>query len=195
MQISLEYIAGFFDGEGSVSTVAYKHRVGIASTIVTISQTGDEGRYILAMIRDFLWERGIKGYVHSQVRRYPHRQMHHYKISARTSTTAFLALMLPRVSVKRVVVQDTLRFHQLYPSLRGPVTAARNEARGKYGALGLDRAALQAAIDAGVTKTELARRHDTTTYTIHKYLDPDYRQRYDAYRKRWQAKRRAATAA
>ncbi len=48
---------------------------------------------------------------------------------------------------------------------------------------------------SGLTKTELAAKHQTTTYTINKYLNPEYRVKYDAYRKEWRAKRVAAAKA
>lgn len=195
MRVSWEYIAGFFDGEGSVSTCNFSLRPGVAATIVTVSQTGAEGFAILTLIRNFLWDREIKGYVHSQARRAPYRQMHHLKICARKSVTTFLWQMLPRVSVKRVIVQDTLRFYTLYPSLRSAVTIERNKLRGKYGALNLDVAGLRADLAAGMSRTQLAQKHGTNTYTIAKYLDSNYRQKYDAYRKAWRARRVAASRA
>ena len=199
MRVNWDYIAGFFDGEGSISTMNFSCRHTLAATMVTLSQTGTEGIVVLSAIRDFLWSLGIKGYLQTQKRREGYRTMHHLKINARPSVTLFLLNILPRISVKRVAVQDALRFIMLFPSIRGPITAERNRERGKYGALNLDRAELQAARAAGVSLTKLAKQHNTKTYTINKYLDPDYRVRYDAYRKRWRAKKaiaiRAASAA
>ena len=199
MKVSWDYIAGFFDGEGSVSTMNFTHRDTLAATIVTLSQTGAEGERILSDINRFLWENGVKGYVHSQIRRARYRQMHHLKICARDSVQGFLEAMLPRVSVKRVIVQDTLRFIKVFPSIHGPITSLRNRERGKQGAVILDVDVLKAERSAGASMKALAAKHGCTTYTIHKYLDPLYREKYDAYRKQWRqtqaAKAKAAAAA
>lgn len=192
MRMNFDYIAGFFDGEGSVSTMCFTHRTGLQATIVTLSQSGTEGLRILTAIRDFLGVEGIKGYIHTQARRANYRVMHHLKISARDSVVRFLEAMLPRSSVKFVVTQDTLRFHKLYPSLRGPITAERNRERGKYGALLLDADSLRADLAAGMSRSKLAAKYKTSTYTIKKYLDPDYRKKYDEYRRNWRARRVAA---
>lgn len=173
----------------------FAHRNTIASAIISISQTGDEGLRILSTIRDFLGLQGIKAYIHTQKRRVPYRVMHHLKICARPSVTAFLEAMLSRSSVKHVAVQDILRFFKLYPSTKSLVTIERNKARGKYGAVNLDPVQLRADLNAGLTKTALAKKYDVSSYTITKYLDPDYRTRYDAYRRGWRAKRRAVAIA
>ncbi len=195
MKVSWDYIAGFFDGEGSVSTMNFTHRDTLAATIVTLSQSGSEGFEILTKIRDFLLAAGIKGYVHSQTRRKPYRQMHHLKVCARPSVEALLRQLLPRVSVKRVVVQDTLRFIIAFPSIKGAMTAIRNRERGKYGSLNLDVESLRADVAAGLSRKAIAAKHGCSTYTIERYLDPNYRIRYDAYRKEWRARQAAKAKA
>jgi hypothetical protein len=189
MQLNWDYIAGFFDGEGSLSMMNFTHRDTLAAAVVTISQSGDEGLAVLTEMQTFLAERGIKAYLHRPRRIKRYRPMHNLKICARPSVSLFLQAMLPRVRIKRVVVQDVLRFFTLYPSIKGPVTAERNRATGRYGALNLNPDELRADLAAGMTRTALAAKHNTNIYTIHKYLDPDYRKRYDAYRKRWREKR------
>lgn len=190
-RVTWDYIAGFFDGEGSLSMMNFSHRNTLAAAIVTISQSGEEGLQILSAIRDFLGTQGIKGYIQTQTRRANYRVMHHLKISARSGVTAFLQEVRGRVHVKRVVVQDVLRFFTLYPSLRGATIAERNRIRGKYGALNLNADDLRADLAAGMSKAALARKHNTTTYTIEKYVDPNYRQWYDEQRKKWRAKKAA----
>lgn len=191
MKLTWDYIAGFFDGEGSVSTMCFTHRQGIQGTVATLSHSGAEGLFILTQIRDFLWERGIKGYLQKPQTNGRYRPMHNLKMSSRASTEAFLKEMLPRVSVKRVIVQDTLRFFTMNPSIRGPITAERNRERGKQGAVQLDVEQLKADRASGMPMKELAAKYNCNAYTIKKYLDPEYRVRYDAYRKEWRAKRAA----
>lgn len=191
-----DYIAGFFDGEGCVSTFRNRCRTGLPSTVVCISQTGEEGFAVLTEIREFLLALGIKGYICTQTRRnIPNRRViHNLQISARPSTTAFLKAVLDRVRVKRAKVEQTLAFFEANPSLRVSLLIARNIERGKYGSLNLNPDELRADLAAGMSRTKLAKKHSTTTYTIKKYLDPDYRKQYDEYRKRWRAKRAAKFA-
>jgi hypothetical protein len=186
MRITWEYIAGFFDGEGSVSTQNQIHRPGSYCTGVAIAQSGDEGSTVLSAIQAFLLVHGIKGYIHHN-RRGTNRPMHYYKISARPSVTLFLEAMLPRVSVKRLIVQDTLRFLKLYPSVNSAAIIERNKARGKYGAVGLDPVQLRADLAELKTLKAVGEKYGVNFYTIKKYLDPEYRQRYDDYRKKWRA--------
>ena len=196
MRLSWEYIAGFFDGEGHVATMNFTHRDGLAATMVTIGQSGKEGLQILTRIQEFIAEHGVKGYVgkKAQVREH-YRPMHYLRIASRPSVQAFLSHIFPFVSVKKVVVQDTLRFMKVFPSIRGAVTIERNKARGKQGVIGLDADVLRAELAAGARRKDLAAKYNCTTYTIKKYLDHSYRERYDAYRKQWREKRRAASAA
>jgi hypothetical protein len=180
-----DYIAGFFDGEGSLSTMNFTWRNTLANTVVCITQTGQEGWVVLNVMMVFLREHGIVSYISTQKRRANYRQMHHLKICARPSVRLFLDQMVSRVSVKKVVVQDTLRFIKVFPSIKGATTANRNRERGKYGAVNLDVEVVKQDRASGMKYVAIARKHGVDYYTIKKYLDPEYRHRYDAYRKKW----------
>mgnify|MGYP001595777668 CR=1 FL=1 len=182
-----EYIAGFFDGEGSLSTMSSTYRPTM--TIACLTQSGKEGFVILSAIRDFLWALGIKGYICSANRRGNYRQIHNLRMSSRIGVTLFLEAMLPRVSVKRVIVQDTLRYFKMYPSTNTLATIERNKARGKYGSAGLDPEQLRRDLIELGTRKAVAAKYGVNPYTITKYLDPDYRKKYDAYRRQWRAKK------
>lgn len=190
MKMNWDYIAGFFDGEGCVSTMSFAWRP--TATTVCIAQSGEEGRAILTAIRDFMWAVGIKSYLGSPQNMHKRtRPMHYLKISARPSVSLFLEHMLPRVSVKRVITQDTLRFFKAFPSTRGAVTTERNRSRGKFGAVGLDRDQLLLDLAELGTKKAVAAKYGVSDYTIHKYLNPEYRVKYDTYRREWRARKKA----
>lgn len=103
--------------------------------------------------------------------------------------------MASRVSVKKVVVHDTLRFYTLYPSLQGKANAERNKRLGKYGSTQLDVGVLRADLAELKTLKAVAAKHGVNTYTVKKYLDSNYRKQYDLYRKNWRANRLAKITA
>ena len=189
MRVNWDYIAGFFDGEGSISTMNYTWRSGVASTVVTLSQSGEEGRVILEKIMAFLLENGIKSYISTAKRPEKYRQMRNLRICSREGVMRFLMAMRPRVSVKKVGVEDNLRFLMIFPTLKGKENAERNRRTAKYGAVVIDVDVLKSDRSSGMSMRALAQKYGCNEYTIHKYLDPEYRKVYDAYRKRWRAKR------
>lgn len=109
-----QYIAGFFDGEG---TVRFTNQGGLA---ITIAQSRDRGADVLRKMCHFLSTQGIKS------RQYkPYRQnMHTLGLTDRPHVLAFLRGVFPHTEVKRIEVQDHLRFTQLYPRME-PGTLAR----------------------------------------------------------------------
>ena len=126
MQLSWEYIAGFFDGEGCVTTHTNRSRRGLFGTQVSMAQSGVQGRALLAAIQGFLADHAIKSYLLQVNKRTAKTPMWSLVIGARPSVMAFFAHVRGRVIIKKQVVEDTWRFYTIYPSLRGPVTALRN---------------------------------------------------------------------
>lgn len=125
MQLNWEYVAGFFDGEGCVSTFTNRARRGLFGTQVTFGQSGERGRVLLTEIQEFLAAHGIKAYL---MARKPARGQLAWAlvIGARPSVMIFFGYVRGRVRIKKQVVEDTWRFYTIYPSLRGPTTALRN---------------------------------------------------------------------
>lgn len=190
MKMSWEYIAGFFDGEGHVSTARSMYRTDSATTIAGIAQTGSEGMQVLTAIQRFLLERDIKAYITSDKRPSKYRQMHRLHVCARAHVTSFLQEMLPRVSVKKVIVQDTLRYFKLYPLVRAP-----GSSRGKAGKLDLTIEQIKSDLAVLGTQKAVAAKYGVSQYTIMERLDPQLRARRNAYRNGWQRRRKAAMIA
>jgi hypothetical protein len=126
------YIAGFFDGEGSI---CFSRRSGSAKNTamwgvptVQIVQCGDGGKSVLEEIRQFLESKEINGRVDfdaahlEQKENQPiRRRKAKYRLSvqSRQGVLAFLRGVMPYTRVKRVLSQDVLRFLTLCPSLQG----------------------------------------------------------------------------
>lgn len=127
--LTWEYIAGFFDGEGCVSCYNNPARPDALTVVASIAQTGLEGHALLTEIKDFLTGHGIKSYLdtkHSRMRSHPtYRKSYALRICAKPSLIPFLTNMIPYLRIKKVVAQDTLRFYTMYPTLRG--VRVRNE--------------------------------------------------------------------
>jgi hypothetical protein len=120
-----DYIAGFFDGEGCVSIQRAGKRDskehGNAAHLISISQSGLTGLRVLSDMADFLRSYDIHvGFRLDQKAGMHHRKKDSYciRICKRDSVIIFLEHMLPRVHVKKVAVQDHLRYMRLYPSLQ-----------------------------------------------------------------------------
>jgi hypothetical protein len=112
-----DYIAGFFDGEGTICTKSRACR-GIGFT-VQISQVNSD---VLYQISDFLTARRAK----NSVRRYHYtnkkfgwkQPQHRLVLTNRGSVEIFLKGLQGRLVVKKQFCEDALRFMRMYPSLR-----------------------------------------------------------------------------
>ena len=128
------YVAGFFDGEGCVSTHQNRARRGNFGTVVSMSQGGELGKELLGKIRGFLDERGMTAHVgiqrHPKSR--PNRIMWALRVCGRADVTLFLKTILPHVRMKKLIVQDTLRFLVAYPPVpKGYVFRELNQRKAK----------------------------------------------------------------
>ena len=114
------YVAGLFDGEGSV----YLGRVGgCGFPTVAIGQAGKRGLQLFESLKDFLDNEGIFGLYRGDKSNYAkglrpnsiHDTMWAFRITRHNSVMAFLLKSLPYLIVKRSVAQDWLRFYKMYP--------------------------------------------------------------------------------
>ena len=110
MRMSWQYLAGFFDGEGSLSIV------GTGGLKACICQAGDKGHTVLHEIQEFLRLKGVKSYV--SVR--PPREVYYqtqweFRITRRPDFVKFAQGVLPFLFVKKDVTENLLRFLIIYP--------------------------------------------------------------------------------
>lgn len=181
MNITWEYIAGFFDGEGSVSMVVSAHRKTTASPKVHIGQSGKEGLAVLSAIQAFLVDQTIHGYIFSQKNHGRCRQMHGIQVCARADVDKFLHAIIPFVRVKKVIVQDAIRHLKMFPPLRAPKVN-----RGKMGAIGLVRdQVVKDVIELGTQKA-VAQKYGVDPTTVSMCLRPELRTKRYANRRAWE---------
>jgi hypothetical protein len=121
MTMNWVYIAGFFDGEGSLC-YSTSPMGGLSPGRITIAQSGVPGRMLLEEIRDFLHTQGIKC---SVLRNRKRKSKPHWKpawilfVNSRRGSLVFAKNVLPYVRIKRPACQDLIRFFTLFPARCG----------------------------------------------------------------------------
>lgn len=137
MQITWQYLAGFFDGEGSISLTQNKSRPNTANYNCIFTQGVDNGAECLfADIQGFLRERGCKSYVQKRGKtrnRFTNKDIFALQIMSRPSCKIFLEGVLPYLRVKKTKCQDILRYMNLFPPLPKYYCMIRNEQYRKTG--------------------------------------------------------------
>lgn len=119
-QMTWQWLAGFFDGEGCIR---FSPNGGLH---LTMGQAGPRGLRCLSEIQHFLAEQGVKTGLHGPRYQYLHQRerntpLYSLWMSHRDSVCTVGRQLLPYLRVKRVEVQDHLRYCQLFPALRsGP---------------------------------------------------------------------------
>lgn len=114
IDMNWNYVAGFFDGEGSVCIPNGAHH----NPRVALYQTGERGRVVLASIQRFIYEED-----RIESRLVPHERGGNRKIiwtlvvERRYEVQCFLAWILPYVRIKKVEVQDHLRYLKVFPAI------------------------------------------------------------------------------
>ena len=161
--LTWQYVAGFFDGEGHIGTHANRARRSWFGSVATFAQSGKEGAEILGEIKAFLKEHGVVAYLRCQPRSQSNtalRDMWSLKIASRPNLTTFLRFIVPHLRVKRVVAEDHLRFLAMFPSARGHQTDWVIE----------KRAARQPLVwqdfNAGMSAVDVARKYGVHVATI-----------------------------
>lgn len=121
MDLSWQYIAGFFDGEGHITFSQNRLQAGIA-------QAGKIGYQTLAEIKTFLLSHGITSSLHGKIQILDHKPQYTLSFSRR-QVVALLEHLMPYLRIKKVKAQDVLRYRKLYPSLSTSPLAANYRER------------------------------------------------------------------
>lgn len=112
MVVTWEYLAGFFDGEGTVCVP-----FGACFTPrVAMYQSGERGRIVLQAVQKFLIEQDmIFGTLESVQRDGKRKVSWMLTIRKRDDVQCFLTWILPYLIVKKVEAQDSLRYLKMFP--------------------------------------------------------------------------------
>ena len=111
------YIAGFFDGEGSLGLT----NLGSNNCCFRVSMA--QGTVpVLSKIQEFLAQEDIPCRIELNTNRFhmltkKHKSVHQLRITVRKNVTKFCELVLPYCVVKKALVQDVGRFLKMYPPL------------------------------------------------------------------------------
>jgi len=112
--VNWAYIAGFFDGEGSVvSMMNYA-----LSPSIEMSQSKVVGKLLLEDIQKFLKENGIESSVRERLTSPSHlgkQPVYNLRLRSVEGVQKFILSTLPYLRIKRAVAQDVMRFRKLYP--------------------------------------------------------------------------------
>lgn len=124
--ITWEYLAGFFDGEGTA-----RIPLGSSSSLSPtwqVVQGGGRGQKLLAEIAEFLTQNGVTKYtLYSRRQNYPEAgiksrlEMWTLGIYKRNDVLMVCRRLFPFLHIKKVEVQDIIRYCSLFPALNtGP---------------------------------------------------------------------------
>lgn len=105
-RMTWQYLAGLFDGEGNLHTT----RAGAFR--LTISQSRPRGQRLMEDVRAFLQDQQIIARI-SHIR-YKQATMHYLYLN-RPGIQQAGPQLLPFLRIKKVEMQDMLRFLQIYP--------------------------------------------------------------------------------
>jgi len=120
--ITWPYIAGFFDGEGSVCVPMGTDRTSLR---VTLCQSLLRGRVLLEEIGNFVrTEVGAIPKLRQETRRTGWREFWVLRFGGGNAANAeVLKRMMPHLHIKKVEAQDAIRHLIIYPNLRGSAHA------------------------------------------------------------------------
>lgn len=101
-----DYIAGFFDGEGSVS-LSYRKSGNLKNVLLSITQCQLD---VLQQIRDFVGEGKIDVNHHQGSKNWKKhwKPSYHFRLSKRSSVVSFLENIRDKVIVKKNKINETL---------------------------------------------------------------------------------------
>jgi LAGLIDADG-like domain len=167
MKINLQYIAGFFDGEGSISVCTYRARKQ-GQYCAQFAQTQMRGLALLTEIREFLVCYGIKSYLSKGSRQKLSRHdIYSLRIMGHTQVKLFLKLFLPYLRIKKVEAQDTLRFLTLFPAQKNGARSLTEYNFSRW--VKIDDAQLRIDIDSGMSFAAAGRKYGVALLTAQRH--------------------------
>jgi hypothetical protein len=109
-QLSWEYVAGFFDGEGNIYN-RLPTRI-----LVSVAQSGNRGKVLLEELQLLLDKEGIRSSLYKmKTHRFGALDCWVVATSYRDGAQRWLELMLPYLRIKKTEAQDTLRYLKIFP--------------------------------------------------------------------------------
>ena len=119
MIINVRWLAGFFDGEGSISVArqGVGHSKGRGRLAITLTQAGPIGLEVLTAIRDFIYIQGIRSTVLNKSIVEGSKQGYMLSITGWENGINFIVFLYPYLIVKRQLAQDTIRFSKVFPDM------------------------------------------------------------------------------
>lgn len=109
-----EYLAGFFDGEGCITSMKVKKGYKMVGRI-QISQSQDRGKILLDEIREFFAQHGITSSICSRAPYGNRVEGHFLYINSQESSMKFMRGVFPYLRIKKLEAQDTMRYLVMYP--------------------------------------------------------------------------------
>lgn len=114
--ISWPYLAGFYDGEGTVGLYNYSSSKTGGTGYINVSMA-QQSPMVLHAIQRFLVEYGIRTVMLlSKATPLSAKSCHRLEV-ARGDALKFLYYLMPYLVVKKAKVQDILRFKKIFPPL------------------------------------------------------------------------------
>src|ERR1700752_3453021 len=115
MVMSWQYVAGFFDGEGSVGITNGEKHGGAGNAKLALHQSDTRGLVLLGNIQEFLFAHGISSKLGEQ-RVIPNtcKRMYRLYIYNRTGVLDFIKAVMPYVHIKKLECQDVARYLKLF---------------------------------------------------------------------------------
>lgn len=122
-QMSWEYIAGFFDGEGHVSLNRQQKngegQFSRGNPRVTLVQAHERGKNLLEEISLFLTENAITSVVEIHDDGEHRSKCYRLRITGFRGVVPFLTAVFPYLRIKKLEAQDILRYDLVFPTLVG----------------------------------------------------------------------------
>jgi hypothetical protein len=186
MDMTWPYIAGFFDGEGSISVVT-RRAASTSCITVSLAQSSETSHSpdVLTHIGAFLAKQEIRhgiyaGKIYEGTRltngRTVRTNLTPWKIQIfnRDGVSRFLSGIRPWLIVKKVKAEDVLRFLYLFPDMRGRFSEKVGE--------NVSRAQMTLDREAGFTYKQIAEKHGLSVTAVYERLN---REKVTAYRHEW----------
>ncbi len=115
-RMTWQYVAGFFDGEGNINICPSRGRSWPARIVQSETR-------VLNTISEFLKGNGIESHLYHSYKagqyKNAKKDLWCLQITGESNTRVFLQGILPFLIVKKLLVQDVLRFFKIYP-IRNP---------------------------------------------------------------------------